>query len=83
MVVNDERSIEHENYIKSVGGLQALGLDFEKVDSEEKVLAMHVADSPNEVIESVEDGGSILPYEHAPWLEHAPCAPRGRIIGGA
>ena len=71
VIVSDERSIEHENYIKSIGGLQALGIDFEKVETEEKVLAMHVAEVPNDVIESVEDGGSILPYEHAPWLEHA------------
>ncbi len=71
LIVDDERSIEHENYLKSLGGLQSLGFDFEKVESGEKILAMQVADIPGEVIENSGDGGSILPYEHAPWLEHA------------
>jgi len=71
VIINDERSIEHENFIKSIGGLQALGLDFEKVETEEKVLAMQVAEDVDEILEDSEDGGSILPYEHAPWLEHA------------
>jgi hypothetical protein len=71
VVINDERSIEHENFIKTMGGLQALGLDFEKVETEEKVLAMQVSEDPDEILEATEDGGSILPYEHAHWLEHA------------
>ncbi len=71
VIINDERSIEHENFIKSMGGLQALGLDFEKVETEEKVLALQVAEDPDEILENTEDGGSILPYEHAHWLEHA------------
>lgn len=71
VVINDERSIEHENFIKSIGGLQALGLEFEKVETEEKILALHVSEAKDEIQEENEDGGSILPYEHAPWLEHA------------
>lgn len=71
IVIDDERSIEFENYLKSKGGLESLGIDFEKVESEEKVLAMKVAELPNEILENSEDGGPILPYEHPHWLESA------------
>jgi len=71
IIIDDERSIEYENYLKSKGGLKELDFDFEKVGSEEKILAIKVAELPGEILEKSEDGGPILPYEHPFWLDSA------------
>jgi len=71
IVIDDERSMEHESILRSVGGLESLGIDFEKVGKSETQATLMALSSPLEPSAAIEDGGPIGPYEHAPLLEEA------------
>jgi len=71
VIVNDERSVEHERFIKEIGGLGNLGFEFEKVADEEFAVTKKIVEVIEDVPLSPDDGGPVAPYEHAPWLESA------------
>jgi len=71
VVINDERSIEHEKYIKSVGGLGTLGIEFEPVSSDETKLVIEARSEEQPEVPIAEDGRAVEPYEHAEWLDLA------------
>ncbi len=71
IVINDERSMEHESILRAAGGLESLGIDFEKVGASEALATLKALSSPVDAPQTTEDGGPIGPYEHAPLLEEA------------
>jgi hypothetical protein len=71
VIVNDERSVEHEQFIKKIGGLGNLGFEFEQIPEEEFAVTKQIVEVIADLPQSPDDGGPVAPYEHAPWLESA------------
>ena len=71
IVINDDRSMEHESILRAAGGLESLEIDFEKVGASETSATLKALSVPVDPPLSIEDGGPIGPYEHAPLLEEA------------
>ena len=71
IVINDERSMEHEAILRASGGLDSLEIDFEKLGESEAKATVQALSIPVDPPPTIEDGGPIGPYEHAPLLEEA------------
>jgi hypothetical protein len=72
IVIDGQRSIEHEEYLQSIGGLKALEIELEPLSKEDISQFQSVTVNNIDITSSLKKEGRIVkPYEHADYLMQA------------
>jgi hypothetical protein len=81
IIVDGERSLAHETWLRSQGGLQSFGISPTPVESDELKEVNRELAVVNQIENSLEpDGGFVRPYDHPSYLQEALDSAKKRLL---